>query len=401
MKILVSLTKILFFVLAVSWNTNHICAQENNRTSKILWQRDFGCGDNLSCSPGAVTFNKADNRLMIVGTSFQPKDYSEGKFWLWEIDQNGNVSKKTVLKDAPESFKAVIGLGPHLIKGIFAIGKFVDHTSSFMEMSRGGKVVSIKPISKKAVKENDMRILKKVDLPDGNCLLIGKSGQDNGMVIKANSRGGKLWEKTYNIGRLTFFTDGVSVGGEGGFLVVGCSTNVKGMFPAGQSNVYILRCGQRGNILNEEFFPGGSFPTKLPQVCQLGSGNFVLAYDKSTKVVTTDLKIRAFTPDLKVLWEKQVVKSEDAPPISFKIMAVPGGGFIVVDFVNFTDLEVHEYDKEGNNLSNISMDKTAWLGNFNLACSQDKVFIVSQPPPESSGGISKVKITAIEITPKK
>jgi len=110
----------------------------------------------------------------------------------------------------------------------------------------------------------------------------------------------------------------------------------------------------------------------------------------------SNIYIRAYSPDLKLLWEKQVVKSEENKPSAFNITARPRDGFIVATNVDFGNLRVYEYDKDGNQIANLSMDKEVWIGNIGLACTDKKAFVIFQTRPDDNG-ISKVKIIALEL----
>lgn len=407
MKVSMTSIKVLFFVLAMFLNRNCIYAEDTNRTLKVLWQRQFGGGSSLTCSLGAATFNKTDNRLFIVGTSFHPKDCSKGEFWFWEVDQMGKMVKKMAFKQAPKDGDAIIELDSKLIKGlaashgeIFAVARFDASTQSFMKMGRRRKIRFNKHIAGKDPKKQDILILKMIKLPDDNFLLVGRDFSGNGLIIKVDLKGNKVWERTYDSGRFEFFTDGAPVGDEGGFLVVGSAANYEES-SIGPSDIWILRCDQKGNIVTETFFPGNPLPLgKDPQVCQLDSGKFVLAYDKNlqTMAMATDLRIRAFSPDLKVLWEKQVLESKQGPPILFKIVAIPEGGFVVGNCVEYDDLRVYQYGEGGNKLGALCIDNMIWLGNFSLACIEDKAFVVSQTLPKDGDETSKVRVTAIALS---
>lgn len=407
MKVFMNIIKILSLVLIIFWNTNHICAQDNNKTSRILWQRQFGCGENFSCSSGAIAFDQVNNNLLIMGTSFHTENYTGGKFWLWEIDKQGNRIINTVLKSAPGDLSGLIELASDIIKGltvsknedIFAVGEFDGPYLSFMKMDRKGKIVFSKRIVEESlIDEREIDVLKMISLPDNKFLLIGRE-DDDGLVIKIDSEGNILWKKTYDSGQeIDFFSDGVPVGNGGDFLITGNAADSGGSaFLTKLSNVWVLQFDAKGNIVTEKFFSGGSFPTKLPQLCQLDSENFVVTYDKSTEMITTDHRIKAFSPNLKILWEKQIVKSEKAPPIYFKIMGIPEGGFIVADFINFSDLKVYEYDNEGNKLSSVSINNINFISDFNLAYTEDKLFIVSGSPSKRNDTITEVKVIALEL----
>ncbi|NQT02988.1 MAG: hypothetical protein HQ580_13250 [Planctomycetes bacterium] len=139
---------------------------------------------------------------------------------------------------------------------------------------------------------------------------------------------------------------------------------------------------------------------KMPQICRLSSGEFVLAYNNATNDMpgAGKLMVKAFSSDLNtVLWEKQVLGDELAAS-TFKIEAVPGKGFIVAFGIGSTDLGIHEYDKEGNKTGNIYWNKVVRSGNYFIEVTQDKAFIVLQTRPKREDRISKVGIMALELS---
>lgn len=417
MKNLINLAKVLFSILVILCSANYNYAEEGNKTLRILWQKDLGCGENISCSPGAVTFNKSNDTLLIMGTSFHPDKpfypvpFSEGKFMLWEIDQHGNKIRDRMLKEvSSEDYGAIITEGSVLIKDltisqegdIFAVGQFDGPTPSFMKINNNGKDIFIKSIPEKIPEENDIKIFKMISLPDNNFLLIGRDSYNKGLMIKVNSDGDRIWEKIYDKGQQELFTDGLSVGTKGDFLIVGYSVKpVEGSVFPGPSDIWILRCNTEANIISEEIFQGG-YPLlgRYPKISQLDSENFVVAYDKGTLMMPIDHRIKIFSSELKVLCEKTFLESEKGSPTAFKIMAIPGGGFILANCVNLKDLTIYKYDKGGNKLGGISIDKAIWGGDFSIACSKDKAFVISKALSKEYGTFV-VRIIAIDLNRSK
>ncbi|NQT02987.1 MAG: hypothetical protein HQ580_13245 [Planctomycetes bacterium] len=250
MKPLTTQTMIALFVLTVFWIVNQSYVQAETPL-KLLWQREFGCGDGLSCSPGAVTFDATDNKLLTTGSSFRPMVYSDGKYWLWEIDHDGNMTKNIVLGDAPEDIKSNITTASRVIKGlsvsksgtINVTGNFDTVAESVMSMNRQGSNRTTKLVAGTSLKDNKNLILKKIDLPNDSGLLIGRDSNDNGLIVKIDSQGNKLWEQTYDHGQLEFFSDGVAVGKDGSFIVVGGSVKSSGKMSVSEPLfIWVLKC---------------------------------------------------------------------------------------------------------------------------------------------------------------
>jgi len=418
MESLITSIKWAFFILIIFRCTNQACAEDSNAIPpmKVLWQKEVTPDANLDCSLGPVAFDKTNRRLLITGTSFHPKEYSEGKFWLLETDaNNGNIVRKTTIKKATES-KAALMSASSLIKSltvsenndISLVGKFDDPIQSIMKTNRQGNISKpIEFINKNSRGKESVLILNGINLLGDNLLLVGRDENGNGVAIKVGPDGIKLWEKTYKVGqgRADLFCDGSFIGNTGDFIIVGCSANVSSKPPAlEQSNDFILRCDSQGNILKKEFFPVGSaWHNKLPQMCRLNDGELLVAYDKDTGFATSDINIRAYNSDLNLLWEKKVLKSSGI--VLLKIAPIKKDGFVLATNTVSGDLEVYQYNGKGNQIAGVTIDKKVCRIAFSpgLTCAENNAFIVAQSIPEEKKGRepSKIKIIALELKQSK
>jgi hypothetical protein len=407
--------KALFLIPAIFGCISQTCAEDGNTipTMKILWQKEVTADANLDCSIGRVAFDKTNKKLLIAGTSFRPKVYSEGKLWLLKVGTNGeNIDRTLFLKDFNENSAAAATPEQWLISGltisenndVSLIGKFDDTSLSIMKMNQQGNVNKSVEIAGKnnSLKEGTI-ILNRIILPNDHFVLIGKNEDDNGVVIKISPEGTNLWEKTYKIGqgRVTLFSDGLSVGNDGDFIIVGCSANVSSKPRAfGQSDDFILQCDSQGNILKQEFFSAGSgWPHKLPQTCRINGGNLLIVYDKDARFAASDIVMRAYSSDLKLLWEKEVLKSESI--VLFKLTPVNQNGFVLAANIASGDLMVYQYDEKGNQIAGIAIDKKVYpiILNPSLTWAENNVFVVAKGFPQGEKGreLSKIKIIALEL----
>jgi len=408
MKTLTRSIKIFILILSLFVNTSQIYAQDSNSVLKVLWQKEFSGGEGISCIPHEARIGTAGNSLFITGTSFRPKTYTDGKFWLWEIGQNdGNEIRRNVLKETTKDRSSAIGIGAWVAKGlkvtndgkIYTVGKFGDSTQSFLKTNRDGTSISVKSVYDSSLDEGDNTIWRMIDLPDGNFFLIGRDRNSKSLVIKVDAEGNRLWKRTYEAGKISLFTDCVPVGNKGDFVIVGWSSETGGERAIEElTDIRILKCNADGEKMSEVTFPGGSpGGHKSPQICQLDPGNFVVAYDKDATVMGTDYAIKVFNPSLEMLWEKPMAKSEGRMPLYFKIKAISGGGFVAAHCVNMYNIRVYKYDNDGNEIGKVFMDQINGFGDFSLECSEDKVFIVLPTIPENREYITKVKVIAIEL----
>jgi hypothetical protein len=398
--------KVLFSILLVIGNIHQTYAEDSNAipTMKILWQKEVTSDANLDCSLGPVALDKTKQKLLIAGTSFRPKEFSEGKFWLMEVDTNsGDVAGKTIIREVAERKTAIMSASS-LIKGLVVsehndislVGKFDGPSQSIIKINRQGNVNNpVELINENKRGKEDILILNKISIPGDNFLLVGRDEDGNGVAIKIGPDGIKLWEKAYKVGqgRADLFSDGLSVGNDGDFIIVGCSANVSSKPRAlEKSNDFILRCDSQGNILKREFFSAGSaWPNKLPQVCQLNGGDLLVSYDIDTSFAASDIGIRAYNSDLKFIWEKNVLKSEGI--VLFKITPVKESGFVLAANVVSGDLKVYQYDGKGNQIAGITLDKKSCPIAFGpgLVCAENNVFVVAQGIPEGEKAESSAR----------
>ncbi|MDD5135494.1 MAG: hypothetical protein PHP01_08805 [Phycisphaerae bacterium] len=407
--------KALFLVPVIFGYISQAYAEDNNitQTMKILWQREVTADANLDCSLGPVALDKTNKKLLITGTSFRPKVYSEGKFWLMELDtNNGDITRKTIIKEANES-NATLMLASSLLKSLMVSenndislsGKFDGSAHSIMKINRSGntnKFIEFAGKNNDANKnrEDFSKVHSEVNLSNGNILLMG-GGSDGGIAIKVDSEGTQLWKRNYKIGQkqVDLFNDGLSVENKKEFVIVGCSVDAKGKFPDVTGDDFVVRCNAQGDIIAKDIFTGNPWPGEQPRICRTSSGNFIVVYGKGMQFKRSEINIRAYSPDLKLLWEKQVVKSEKNKPSSFKITATPQNGFIVAANVDFGNLRVYEYDNKGDQVATFSIDKAIKLVNIGLACTDNEALVVFQNRQkiDQNEEISRIKIIALEL----
>jgi len=407
MKMLIQPKSITFLILTLLCITSYLCAECSGQSPRILWQREYGCSDGLSCSIGTATFSKTEDKLLIMGTSFRPKTYTDGKICLWEFEQNGDRVKSVVLKEVSDDHRSPITLACAMIKDmaiskygeILSVGKWNNGSESFNKTSRIGQEVFTMPVHKNGDKKEDVQILKMINLIDNSVLLICSIQPGNGLVIKVDPNGDKLWERTYDLGdRGVIFTDAALLEEDGDFVLLGFTGNVEEISGVLLFDLVLFRCDTQGKVLTQELFPGGISRMSEPQICRLDSGSLVVTYDKNVELKVMDQRIRAFSPDLKLFWEKQVIQKETRRPIGFKIGSVGGGSFVVAYDV-LGDLFLYHYDKDGNRVSHTCLDKFVFAGKFDLVTTEDKAFVISQTRPDKEIGVSKVKVAAIEFAP--
>ena len=350
---------------------------------------------------------------MIPIISFHPrgsKDDSKDKLWLLEVDPNGgDIAKKIPIKGlsgtkisltTASSFVSSITVSEN--NDVTLVGKFDSFAlpASITKISRVGNTNKAFKFPNQNNSEKEFsQVIGRTNFSSSNLLLIGKNKSS---ITNVNSEGVVLWERSYKIGQKygDWFSDGVVIGDKGDFVVVGCSADPakpKSPYPDVMCDDFIVRCNGQGDVAATDIFPGNPWPGEQPLVCQTGSGNFVVAFGKS--MAMSNINIRGYSPDLKLLWEKPVIKSEGNKPSSFKIAAIPNNGFVLATNVDFGNLRIYEYDEKGNQVTSFSMDREVWLGNIGLTCMDNKAIVIYQTRPNFGQGeeLRRIKIVALEL----
>jgi len=390
----------VFFVLGILLNASRLYAEDSNSSLKILWQKEYDFKDGLSYSTGSAIFDEITNTLLVAGTSFQPIDKSNGKIWLWELDPNGNLDRKTILKDDISKEETSIDTASDFLKGL-SVSK--NRNISIMELSNDTAKWSAIKINQGANKEfistaqpvvmkdstskRVLHIFKTIHFEDDSILNIG-SGEGGALATKFDSEGREIWSKVYNLSNSESLIDGIATGNKDGFAVVGRAPSQE----TPSNDIFVLLCDAQGEIVTKDFFPGN--PLQLPRICQLSSGNFIVAYSVSREVMKLmDVNIRVYTPDLKMLWERAAIRYDKG---TFSIAPLPNEGFVLVSKKHRPEtLEVYEYDKNGNETNTISMSQSIGSRFINIACIKNKVFLIFETSYKDRKP-TKVKIIALE-----
>ncbi|MDD5134225.1 MAG: hypothetical protein PHP01_02285 [Phycisphaerae bacterium] len=411
MKVCIQTINMIILALFGFVNMNYVMAESSPPNLKILWQKEYSVTNNITYAPHLATFCGKTNRIVIVGSSFRPRDPNFiGKIWIWDVDQNGEITRETILKEASRKECSAIGdmwpargleiseNGDILMTGSF--GKRPAKEPAIMQINSGKTEKKIKLIAEKNQEEDNILILKMANLINDNTLLIGKDAKGNGLIIKVDSQGNRLWKKMYKFGDNNIFTDSIPLKEKGEFVIVGLSffmgdeKDVNGI----KNNICMVKYNMQGQILSENVIDNGGTlnPYAYPQVCRLDSGNFVVVYDKSTTMKATDCWFEIFTPALEPLRKSQISKTVNTLAIS-GIRSIPKKGFLVADWLEFSGLTIHQYDEKGNEVGNVSVKDTTIFGSFNIniVCTANKGFIVVCTPFQ--GTITKTKIIALEL----
>jgi len=381
--------RLLLCIIVILWPIANLLGGE------CIWQKEIACDSNLGCFPGTVSTDVKGNKLVILGATIR-NDVGEENLVLWEIDPNANILHQTQIGATPKG-SATIPLF-HRFRDIFIkndnqitiLGDFdVNTPSSLLTISRGGGNKSIKSITKSRNKYENI-LISRMDSTNDSVVLAGRQ-ENNGLLIKLDALGNEVWKKTFDIGETEVFTDVAVESDEiyvAGFTAPIRAPNKMGFGSEVQN--FLLLYDTNGQLIKENYFEG-VFSTKLPQVARLKSGTVLVAYDKSKNVTAVDLNVRAYSSDLKPLWETQMVKAGGGgPPGCFRIVAVSGDRAFVGVVFNGGELVIAECASDGKVIERWTLGKTVGPhGGLHLAELDRRVYAIFGTP--SYGNFQNVK----------
>ncbi len=200
-----------------------------NPSGGVIWQKTYGRGNEEGSTFGLdydrIIVRQWNDGLLLVGdtTSFGANVSNTSDIWVLRLDENGNVL--------------------------------------WQETYGGGKWD----------RPEDALVT-----PEGDVIIAGWSysfsvGEDDAWVLKLNSDGNILWQKTYG-GKYWDYADAVTLSPNGDIIVVGGTSS----FGAGDDDVWILRLDPNGNVIWQKTY-GGKGDDEAYAVALAPNGNIIVA----------------------------------------------------------------------------------------------------------------------------
>jgi len=122
----------------------------------------------------------------------------------------------------------------------------------------------------------------------------------------------------------------------------------------------------------------------------------IVVYDKSMNAIATDLYVKAYTPELEPLYEKQILKTkEEGPPAHFDICATSEDRFVLAGKVNYKDLRLYECDADGTILQTIELDGEIGAGGVYVDYMAEKIFVTYTAKSKNSTRNKQIKLLAL------
>ena len=382
----------------------------------VIWEKEFAEGKNLSSVVHEAVCTS--DVLQIIGYAFESQSSNNGKFWLWQIDSAGTMVLQNTLHTVSNRPSSAIGFGSWRTKGMkidqtsmYCVGKFGTGEPSFAHYEMNEKTFQGNPIQPNSQKTSEdiekgyaETVLRMVSLSDKHFLLVGSDTDSKGIVKKVDSSGGVLWHRVYDKDSISFMADAVEVGNS--LILLECYTAADPVKnPYEGYHCRLIQCDLEGRVLSEKsFVGGGAFPNKHPELHMVDSNSFLVGYDRYSLPNQMGYSVAAYDHTLQPLWEKTVVdKGEPSRiPVYTHILPIPSGGFVAAYTEMAADeagmnIQVQRYSVAGALTDTLLLQNYAAMDDFQLAGSDQNLFVIASTVPDNMTYRVNVKIGAIAI----
>ncbi len=185
-----------------------------------------------------------------------------------------------------------------------------------------------------------------IQTTDGGYALVGYTcsygaGGSDFWVIKLDSQGKKLWDRTYG-GSEEDLAFSIIQTTDGGYAVAGV-TSSKG---AGETDFRVIKLDHKGNVIWDKTY-GGRHDDWAYSIVQTTDGGYALAgYTESKGAGETDFWVIKLDHEGNVIWDKTFGGSDDDE--AFSIIQTIDDGYIVSGRTHWSYFCIIKMDYEGN-----------------------------------------------------
>ena len=312
-----------------------------NSIGKVLWQKRYDVANVME----EITSVQAtsDGEYIMAGTITDP--VSGNNFWVLKLDSSGNVIWQ----------KSYVGAGTEW-------RPFIRETS------------------------------------DGDYIMSGNSdsfsGSTDALVLKLDSDGDILWQKSYGSGS----TYAIHQTSDGGYIVPGTTSS----FGAGSYDLWLLKLDSAGDILWQKTY-GDTGNEERPSVQQTSDGGYILAGGTTPLGASTgDFWVLKLDSAGDILWQKTYGGTGPEQRSTSIQQTVDGGYILGGDTSSFgsgiNDFWLLKLDSNGN----ILQEKTYGTAGFDFAVSiketSDGGYVILEMTSPGTGYPSEATIIKTDST---
>lgn len=270
---------------------------KTTNNGNIIWKKRFGGESYEECRSVIETSEK---NIVVVGST-NSKGKGQKDWYILYLNQNGNLIWEKNLGDVnnDEAYSVIESKD----KNIVVAGFGCSHNSLYPDawitkLDKKGNIIWHKCFGGHKGDE----ILSLIEAENGNFFTVGSTssiglGEDDVWVMKLNSEGKRIWEKTFGgIEHDRGFS--ITQTSDGNIAIAG-KTASKG---AGASDLWIFKIDKNGNKIWGKTF-GREFSDQLYSIKELSNGNLAVAGSSMVKLGQYDIQIIVLNTDGDLIWE--------------------------------------------------------------------------------------------------
>ncbi|MCX5633794.1 MAG: hypothetical protein NTW93_09010 [Phycisphaerae bacterium] len=266
------------------------------------------------------------------------------RLWIWKLDLQGNRiwSKKVVLPNTKEDEKHIWDKLLCLNnERLIIVRESQPKTGTWLiRFNEEGDI----SFAKELAMGRQSYVLRNIAKIKDGYLISGQELGDNNpdaWIMKIDSDGNILWQKTYDKGKAEDATSMVAT--EDGSFILAADCGEYNKFGGGPSNVWIIKCDSTGTILAETLFPG-----RHPTIARTANNIYAVSYNIAD-FPAVESYVVGLDSKLNKIWEPQLLYKGNGVGM-YKIETDNRNNFIIAGSKFMEGLCLWKIDQNGKQL---------------------------------------------------
>lgn len=336
---------------------------------QVQWARMYSHDDWSDQEHSLI--QSSDGGYYVTGQSSRTirKGNYSFKLWIWKLDANGNrLWAKTpdipgIDENQGIAWDTVLSLKN---ERVILTRESAPKTGTWlMKFNEGGEIT----FAKKLALGQTSYVLRNFERTKGGLLISGqKLGKFNdAWVLKIDDQGNELWQKNYDKGK-SEDARCMAVADDGSFILAANSGEYN-KFGGGQSNIWIIKCDRRGNVISEATFEG-----RHPTIDITKDGICAVPFNKAS-FPKVDLQVMGLDKKLNKIWGPQALYEGQGVGI-YNIKTDSADNFIIAG-ATFGEVWLWKYDRKGNEIWSIPVKAQMAVPLIHLLITTENEYILA------------------------